>query len=69
MKSTGQPYSTIVGLQGLEAYALDTAVVRWGTAFQAAIEAATTDAKNRNEAESKANGVVRRWVPSQRRYR
>lgn len=68
-KALNRPYSEVIGLQGLEAYALDAAVVRWGTAFQAAIEAATADAKNRGEAERKADQVVRRWVPSTRRYR
>lgn len=68
-KALSKPYSEIVGLQGLEAYALDAAVVRWGTAFQAALEAATANAKNQGEAERKADQVVRRWIPSTRRYR
>jgi len=63
-----RPYSQIVGLTGIEAYALDAAVVRWGTAFQAAIEEAGHDAKNKNQAAQKVDQVVRRWVPSSRRY-
>jgi hypothetical protein len=68
-KSLGRPYSQIVGLTGLEAYALDMAVIRWGTAFDAALQDAVADAKNKNQAASKAQTVVRRWVPSSRQYR
>jgi hypothetical protein len=64
-----RPYAEIVGIDGLEGYAINAAVVRWGTAFQAAIEGATADAKTRAEAERKADGMIRRWVPSTRRYR
>lgn len=69
MKTLAQPYSRTVGLDGLEAYALDAAVIRWGTAFQAALEQSTQGAKNQNEANSKADSVIRRWIPSTRRYR
>lgn len=68
-KALGRSYSQIIGMDGLEAYALDAAVVRWGTAFQAAIESATANAKNRGEAEQKVDQVTRRWVPSTKRYR
>lgn len=68
-KALNKPYSEIVGLQGLEGYAVDAAVVRWGTAFQAAIENASSEAKSKAEAERKVQTVVRRWVPSQRSYR
>lgn len=68
-RTLNRPYSEIVGLTGLRAYALDAAVVRWGNAFQDAISDSTSDAKNKAEAERKADQVVRRWVPSTRRYR
>jgi hypothetical protein len=68
-KALGRPYSQIVGLDGIEGYALDAAVVRWGTAFQAAIEGAGADAKTRAEAERKTQTTIRRWLPSQRVYR
>lgn len=68
-KNLGMPYSEIVGLKGLRAYAIDAAVVRWGSAFQAAVDSAGAGAKNQAEAESKTAGVVRRWIPSTRRYR
>jgi hypothetical protein len=68
-KALNRPYSEIIGLQGLEAYALDAAVVRWGTASQAAIERAGADSKTQAEAERKVNQMVRRWLPSQRVYR
>jgi hypothetical protein len=64
-----RPYAEIVGLTGLEAYAVNAAVVRWGTAFQAAIEEAGANAKSRSEAEGKVQTVMRRWVPSTRKYR
>lgn len=69
MKATGRTYSQTVGLTGLEGYAIDGAVVRWGTAFQGAIEDATADSKSRQQAEQKADSVLRKWVPSTRRYR
>ena len=68
-KALNRPYSEIVGLTGLEGYAVDAAVVRWGTAFQAAIEHAGSDSKTQAEAERKVQTMVRRWVPSQRVYR
>jgi hypothetical protein len=68
-QTLGRPYSQIVGLTGIEAYAIDAAVVRWGTAFDAAVKGAAAGAKNQNEAETKAQTVIRRWVPSTRKYR
>lgn len=68
-KSLRQPYSQIVGLTGIEAYCLDAAVIRWGSAFDAAIADATSEAKNKQQAQQKAEQVLRRWVPSTRRYR
>lgn len=68
-KALGRPYSEIVGLQGLEGYAVNAAVVRWGTAFQAAIEQAGSDSKSQGEADRKVQNMVRRWLPSQRQYR
>jgi hypothetical protein len=68
-KALRLPYSKIIGLTGLPAYALDAAVVRWGTAFDAAISEATRDAKNAKQAESQAMTVMRRWIPSTRQYR
>jgi hypothetical protein len=68
-QSIGKPYSDIVGLGGLEGYCLDMAVNRWGTAFQSAVNKAVDGAKNSAEAEQKADGVLRRWVKSLRRYR
>lgn len=64
-----RPYSEIVGLTGLPAYSLDAAVVRWGTAFDAAVHAGSAGAKNTNEAQRKADQVIRRWIPSTRQYR
>jgi hypothetical protein len=60
--------SAILGLDGLEAYALDSAVVRWGTAFDAAIEEAGRDAKDASKADLAIQRVIRRWIPSERRY-
>lgn len=68
-RSLNRPYSEIVGLTGIEGYAINAAVVRWGTAFQAAVEEAGEGAKSRAEAERKVDSVVRKWVPSTRQYR
>lgn len=68
-RALGKPYAEIVGMTGLEAYAVNAAVVRWGTAFQSAVESAGQGAKNQAEADSKVQTVVRRWVPSTRKYR
>jgi hypothetical protein len=43
--------------------------VLWGTAFDAAVTDAASEAKTKEAANSKAMQVVRRWIPSQRRYR
>lgn len=51
------------------AYAVDSAVVLWGTAFDAAVEEAVRDAKTTASAEAKQRQVVRRWIPSIRRHR
>jgi predicted RNase H-like HicB family nuclease len=56
-------------MSGLEAYALDAAVTRWGMAFDAAIKNAGADAKTRAEAERKVQTVIRKWIPSTREYR
>lgn len=68
-QALNRPYAEIVGLDGIEGYAVNAAVVRWGTSFQAAVESAAQSAKNQAEAEAKTQTVIRRWVPSTRRYR
>lgn len=62
--------SEVYGLEvgSFEAYALDSAVVRWGAAFEAALADATHGAKSAEAAEAARDRVVRRWLPSQRRY-
>lgn len=62
--------SSIYGLEdgSLEAYAFDSAVVLWGSAFNAAIQDAVHGAKNEQAAEAARQRVLRRWLPSQRRY-
>jgi hypothetical protein len=69
MKETSERYSKVLGMTGLEAYAIDAAVVRWGSAFSAAIKEATAEAKTQGEAERRASQTIRRWVPSSRKYR
>jgi hypothetical protein len=68
-KSLGKAPSELYGLTGIEAYALNSAVVLWGTAFDAAVTRATSSAKTSEAAEAAAQKVLRRWIPSQRRYR
>lgn len=56
--------SEVFGLSGLPAYAFDSAVTRWGTAFTAALQVAVRDAKDAKAAERAQNTVLRRWVPA-----
>jgi hypothetical protein len=48
----------------LEAYAFDSAVVRWGSAFQSAL----AEAGSKKDPEAAQRTVIRRWLPSQRKY-
>lgn len=60
--------SSLYGLEGFEAYAFDSAVVRWGTAFDGALSEAASGAKTPEAAQSAQQRVIRRWLPSERRY-
>jgi hypothetical protein len=62
--------SAVYGLEpgSFEAYAFDSAVVRWGTAFEAALSDAGKDAKDAKGAEAARRRVLRRWLPSERVY-
>jgi hypothetical protein len=62
--------SDVYGLEAgsFEAYAFDSAVVRWGHAFEAALSDAVHGAKNDQAAEVARQRVLRRWLPSERRY-
>lgn len=50
------------------AYAFDSAVIRWGSSFEAALSDAGRDAKDQRAAEAARQRVLRRWLPTQRRY-
>lgn len=50
------------------AYAFDSAVTHWGTAFDAAAESAVAGAKDRQAAERAQDKVIRRWIPETRKY-
>lgn len=50
------------------AYAFDSAVTRWGMAFEYALSDAGTNAKTPQATEAARQRVIRRWVPSERRY-
>jgi hypothetical protein len=50
------------------AYAFDSAVILWGTSFDAAISEAVGSAKNREAAEKAQMRVIRRWLPVTRKY-
>jgi hypothetical protein len=50
------------------AYSFDSAVTRWGMAFEAAISDAGNGAKNADKAEAARQRVIRRWLPSERKY-
>ena len=62
--------SAVYGLEAgsFEAYAFDSAVVRWGTAFEAALSDAVHGAKTEQAAEAARQRTLRRWLPSERRY-
>ncbi len=62
--------SEVYGIEAgsFEAYAFDSAVVRWGLAFEAALSDATSGASNQAAAEAARQRVLRRWLPSERRY-
>lgn len=62
--------SEVYGLEGgsFEAYAFDSAVVRWGTSFEYALSQATNGAKDQKSGEAARARVLRRWIPSERRY-
>lgn len=50
------------------AYAFDSAVCRWGMAFESAMAEASNGAKDANKAEQAQQRVIRRWLPSERKY-
>lgn len=50
------------------AYAFDSAVTRWGMAFESAITEATNGARDADKAEAARQRVIRRWLPSERKY-
>lgn len=68
MKATGTRPSQMMGLDGLVAYAVDKAVVYWGTSFENAMEEARSSAKSTQAAEKAVGRTLRRWLPSQRAY-
>ncbi len=49
-------------------YAFDSAVTRWGMAFEAALADAGNGAKSTEKAEAARQRVIRRWLPSERKY-
>jgi hypothetical protein len=69
-KAMKTPPSAIIGIKDdFIAYAFNSAVVLWGSSFDAAVEEAVHGAKSKEQAESKQRQVVRRWIPSTRQYR
>jgi hypothetical protein len=50
------------------AYAFDSAVTRWGMAFEAALSDAANGAKTPEAAEKARQRTIRRWIPSERKY-
>lgn len=57
--------STVYGLAGVRAWSFDNAVVRWGTAFEAAMQEATQNAKDAAQARRKQHSVLTRWLGPQ----
>ena len=61
--------SEVIGIMDpFIAYAFNSAVILWGTSFDAAIEEAVRGAKTHQEAENRQGTTIRRWIPSTRRY-
>jgi hypothetical protein len=60
--------SAVYGIEAgsFEAYAFDSAVTRWGMAFEAALSNA--GGGNAKDPEAAQRTVIRRWLPSQRQY-
>lgn len=61
--------SELYHLDGLEAYAFDSAIARWGMSFEAALQSAVNDAKDQKAAETAHRRVMRAWLPETRKFR
>ncbi len=68
MKATSTRPSEMMGLEGVVAYAVDRAVVHWGSSFEGALDRAARGAKDAKAAEKAQDRVIRQWLPSQRQY-
>lgn len=55
--------SVLYGLRGFVAYAFDSAITLWGSAFDSALQGAVEGAKDSAAARRKQMAVLRRWVP------
>jgi hypothetical protein len=68
-KAMRVPPSEVISIKDeFVAYAFNSAVILWGTAFDAAVQDAVNGAKSQEQAEAKQRQVVRRWIPSTRQY-
>lgn len=55
--------STLYGVSDpVAAYCFDSAVVRWGLGFEAAVQDATSKANSQQASEQAQRRVVRRWL-------
>lgn len=55
--------SALIGIiDEVVAYCLDSAVARWGTSFEGAVQEATRDATDQRAADRAVQRVVRRWL-------
>jgi hypothetical protein len=69
-KAMKVPPASVIGIKDeFTAYALNSAVILWGSAFDAAVQEAVQGAKSQEQADGKQRQVVRRWIPSTRQYR
>lgn len=57
-----RPSQVFVIQDPLVAYCLDSAVVRWGNAFEAALSDCTKNAKDQKAAERAQERTARRWL-------
>lgn len=54
--------SGVYGLEGVEAYCFDSAVTRWGSAFEAALHKAVSGQNDERAAERAQQKVISRWL-------
>lgn len=68
-KSMGCRPSEVYGFAGIRAYCFDAAIIRWGNALEADLQAAGDGEKDGRGAQRARERVLGRYVPTTRKYR